>query len=260
MRLQFGATVGLPVGLQASVQVPVDVKVVESAWFLGDTAFQPTWEGHDHADGAAVGLGDIQAMFGIVDSPPGAAGLILGAHGGVSLATGAAPQDPASRAAVNTRQREFGTGTFDPSVRLMLFYLAKNKVGLFATGSATVPVYATAEGYQGAAVFSGSVGPTLRLPEPVKMFQLRLLLEGTVTTQERWHGQELPNSGRGHVALRFGLTWNATPKLALSLGLQTRVWEDVTGDQFTFPVTGTLGVTGFVGPPKKKQVGSGTAD
>ena len=71
LRVQAGGTLGLPVGLQFTGGLPVDLRVTRTRWSSGGLRLTPEWSGSDAFDGVTGGLGDVQLLFGIVDSPVG---------------------------------------------------------------------------------------------------------------------------------------------------------------------------------------------
>jgi hypothetical protein len=59
---------------------------------------------------------------------------------------------------------QFGTGTFDPVVRLD-YYLLPDPVGFLVTTAAQVPLGRNAHGYRGSTMLDFSVGPRVKLAE-----------------------------------------------------------------------------------------------
>jgi hypothetical protein len=88
-----------------------------------------------------------------------------------------------------------------------------------------------------------------RLPEPVKNVQIVSLATASWMSAERWDGELGENSGLGTIGGGLGLTWNITPKLALSGMLSFHFFERAQGAQFKQPLSGTLGISGFFGKP-----------
>ncbi len=252
VRIQGGASIGLGNGVVIGVTVPVDVKVVDTEWFAGGRELDANWEGADRLSGASGGLGDISILGGIVDSPIGVSGLVLGVTGGASLPTGAPPVSPLIRRSAPPLTSAFGSGTVDPMARVLLFY-TKEHAGFFTSAQVRVPVYATRDGYRGGAVISAVAGPTLQLPDPMRSLQLRGLITASFQTPESWHGELDEQSGRVSVGVDLGFSWNITDDLALSATLSTRPWELLRGAQFALPVTGTVGITGFIELPTIKK-------
>lgn len=250
VRTQVGVTLGLPVGLQFGVSIPLDLKNTTSTWSVNGSPYQPTWDGFDHSDGLAFGPGDVRLWFGIADAPVGVGGLLLGVWGGASVPTGRPPDDPSTRGFADDRRREFGSGTFAPMLRTMVFWTSAN-FGVFASGEVRATVYATPKGYRASSAVAGSVGPTLMLPAPLDKLRLRLMLDTSFLTPEAWHGTELTDSGRATAGVTMGATVQLAKKASLDFSLSTRAYELIRGNQFQFPLTAGIGFTAFAGPPKK---------
>lgn len=249
VRIQGGATIGLGRGAVIGLSVPLDIKGVQTAWSANNHTLDGDWEGADRLSGTTIGLGDVSIMGGIIDSPTGVAGLLLGVTGGASLPTGAPPVSPLIRRSAPPLTSAFGSGTVDPMARVLLFY-TKEFAGFFTSAQVRVPVYATEEGYRGGASITAVAGPTLQLPDPLRSLQLRGLVNASFQTPETWHGEPDAQSGRVSIGLDLGFSWNITETFALSATLSTRAWELLRGAQFTLPVTGTVGITGFIALPK----------
>jgi hypothetical protein len=247
LRLEPGVTIGLGKGFQLSFHLPVDIKNSRISYLLSDgTPFDPPYGNVHHRNETLFGLGDarLMARWGVtIPATP----VILGIGLGAALPTGKTEENPfdaASREEFH-QHMQFGSGTVDPLGAFHLIVRGKN-VGLLASASTRVPVYANEKGYRGAIQVSAAVGPTLRLPEPLRTIQLSLTGEFEWLSAEQWNGSPGENSGLVTAGMRLGLIWNVRPSLAIQANLLARAYERSTGAQFTRPVTLTLGVSGFL--------------
>ena len=254
VRMEPRFTAGLGKGFQLQVAVPIDLKAARITYTLMDgSAYTPTYGGLHHRDEDLFGLGDIRLQVGGYRMIPGTP-VILGANLGLALPTGKTEETPFAAADEDTQHQhlQFGNGTVDPLASLELILTGK-PVGMLGRISGRFPLYQNAKTYRGPIALSAALGPTFRLPEPVKSLQIMTLATASWMSAERWDGEVGENSGLGTVGAAVGLSWNITPKLALSGMMNFRFFEHAAGAQFNQPVAGTLGLSGFFNAPKKKK-------
>lgn len=251
-RLEVRAYLGTGRGVQFGVELPLELKAVQTEWSAGGAPLTATWPGAYHADGVGFGPGDLRLLAGVTDRPPGST-VVLGVSGGVALPTGRPPKDPVDRTNGERRRHEFGGGTVDPLLRLLVSYPGTKSIGVFATGQARVPLYSTPLGYRGSRTFGGAAGPIVSVPDVLKGLRLLVAVQGSVSTAEAWHGTPLPDSGRAALGVLLGADLQATRRFSISGRLQARALDSVTGNQFAVPVTISLGVSGQIDVPKPKK-------
>ena len=247
LRLEPGVTAGLSKGFQVSFHLPVDLKVSTIDYRLEDgSVFDPPYGDVHHRNETLFGLGDARVMARWSGQIP-ASPLLLGFALGAALPTGKTEEDPfvASSREETHQHLQFGNGTVDPLASILLI-LTGPDVGLLATANGRFPLYANSKGYRGPRLIDVSVGPTLRLAEPLRAVQLQLTGTFEWASPELWGGLPGENSGMWAVSTRLGLSWNITPQLAIQANLMARLYEQSGGAQISRPVTLTLGVSGFL--------------
>ncbi len=247
MRLQPGISAGLGKGFQLGFLLPLDLKHTEITYRLLDgQIFDPPYGDIHHRNETLFSPGDAQLMARWTGAIPGTP-LILGFGLGATLPTGKTEENPFNAAALEQHHQhlQFGNGTVDPLAAIQ-FIVRGEALGLMARFNGQFPLYRNKKGYRGAHSISVSAGPTLRLPEPLRSVQLSLSGSFNWSSPELWDGEPGLNSGLIAVALRMGLNWNLTQKLAIQANLLTRVYEQSQGAQFTRPVTLTIGISGFL--------------
>ncbi len=203
--------------------------------------------------GDVFGLGDLRLSGGLAGRA-GATPLLLSASLGATLPTGRTspnpfdPQIPASQ----RQHRQFGNGTVDPIAGAALS-LGTEPFGLLVTGGVRVPLYANPRGYRGQFLLSGSAGVVVRPAAPAEGLRLLLLADATHAGAATWDGEPAQNSGGDTVGLRLGFEWAITHRLSIRGSLRVVPIERWIGDQFSQPVSGSLGVSGLVDLPKAKK-------
>ena len=238
--------------------MPIDLKISGIQYRLTDgSTFQPPYGDIHHRNETLIGLGDARFMgrwSGAIQGTP----LLLNFGLGLSLPTGRIEDDPFAAAALEQEHQhlQFGNGTFDPMIDAALIVRGQSW-GLIARGHGRIPLYANSKGYRGSRQIGAEVGPTLRLPAPVDTLQLSMLAGCQWLSPEFWGGAVGENSGQLAVALRMGLSWNITPRLALQGNLVTRIYERSEGAQFKRPLAFTLGISGIVARPRPGKAKQG---
>jgi hypothetical protein len=257
LRMEPRFSAGLGKGFLLSLAVPLDIKLAQIRYTLmDDTDYVPTYGGLHHRNEDLVGIGDIRLQLGayrmIVGTP-----VIIGARIGVVLPTGKTEDNPFTAASQSQQHQhlQFGGGTVDPTAGLELIIRGKKvgssglAIGMIGNINGRFPLYENPRGYRGPISINAALGPMFRLPEPVKNVQIVSLATASWMSAERWDGELGENSGLGTIGGGLGLTWNITPKLALSGMLSFHFFERAQGAQFKQPLSGTLGISGFFGKP-----------
>ncbi|MCP4872342.1 MAG: hypothetical protein GY898_26880 [Proteobacteria bacterium] len=240
LELQPTVSFGLGKGFKVGVDVPFAFKDKLFSYSIGGQDYEPP-----DAVGRLTnfGLGDIRVRGGLTGKPPGTK-LILNASVGVSLPTGKSADEP--------RGLMFGGGTVDPLVSLNLL-LRTRPFGLLVGGNARLPLYDNSKGYRGSITIEGTVGTTFSPPRPADKLELLLLVHAVHVEPERWLGSPWLNSGRDVIAMTLGGLLIVAPGLSVNAQLRTNVFEVARGEQFTQPVTLSVGVSGTIDLRKKKD-------
>jgi len=245
--MEPGVTMGLGKGFQLSFHLPLDLKNTGIEYRLTDGApYTPPYGNFHHRNETLFGPGDARLMARWTREIP-ASPVVLGFGLGAALPTGKTEADPFAAASLEEDHQhlQFGGGTVDPLAAFTIIVRSPS-IGLLASANTRLPVYANKKGYRGPLQISATVGPTLRLPDPLRSVQLSLLGNFEWSSAESWGGIPGENSGMTAASMRMGLIWNVRPKLAIQAHLQSRVYERSLGAQFSRPVTLTVGVSGFL--------------
>jgi len=236
--LQPAATIGLGRGFQLAVEVPLVFKDKLYGYSRDGAAFVP--EGLPERL-TRVGIGDVRVRFGLTGRVPNAP-LILSFAVGAALPTGATGDHP--------RDLVFGNGTVDPVVNADLVVTTR-PFGLIAGASARFPLYENGKAYQGSVTVEGTVGTMFRPPRPADKLQLLALAHVTHVEPERWQGSAWVNSGRDVIAVSLGALYGVTPKLVVHAQMRVNVFEVPRGEQFSQPLTLSVGMSGTIDLKKK---------
>jgi hypothetical protein len=260
VRMEPRFAAGLGKGFLISVAIPVDVKIAGIKYSLmDDTPYEPSYSGLHHRNEDLFGVGDVRlhlaAYRGIIGTP-----IVIGARIGLALPTGKTEDNPFTAGANSEDHQhlQFGGGTVDPIVGVELIVRGKKvgergpKIGMVGKFSGRFPLYENPKGYRGPISLNAAVGPMVRMPDPADSLQFLALMTASWMSAERWDGLEGENSGLGTVGAGLGLSWNITPKLSLSGMLSFRFFQRAEGAQFSQPISGTLGISGFFGKPKER--------
>ena len=249
-RAEAGLSLGLGKGFQLGLKVPLDVKHTTIAYSLPDgTEYVPPYGNTHHRNETLVGLGDIRLVAWHLRRIEGTP-VLLGAGLGLAFPTGKTEDNPFTEEAANSEHQhlQFGNGTVDPLVRLQVILSGPN-LGLVAQGTGRVPVYDNQRGYRGSIMVRGAIGPSLRLPAPVRGLQFLLLIEGNHMAAEYWDGEAGENSGFRTLGFSFAVNANITPNLALLGQFNWTPFEVAEGAQMSRPFQGTLGLSGTLPAP-----------
>lgn len=240
LALNPSATFGLGRGFQVGIEVPFAFK---------DKVFSYSRGGEPYVPASAVdrltsfGIGDVRLLGGLTGKPPNTR-LVLNARLGVALPTGKTADEP--------RGLMFGGGTVDPLLDLSLLLRTK-PFGLLVGGNARLPLYENSKGYKGGITVEGTVGATFSAPRPAQSLELLLLLHAVHVEPERWLGAPWMNSGRDVFAVSLGALYGVIPGLSVNAQIRTNVFEVARGEQFTQPVTLSVGVSGTIDLRKKED-------
>jgi len=254
LRLQLGATIGIGKGFSVGFALPLSLKHFSLRHELTDGTPYTTPYSLLTSNDTLFGFGDARLMAQVAGAIEGTP-LILSAGVGVMLPTGRVSTNPFTEVVATQRQfRQFGNGTFDPTVELALV-IGTKPVGVMVSGSTRIPLYTNPKGYRGQFQLTGSAGIVVSTPRPVDTVRLLLLLEASHAGAARWDGVVAVNSGRDMLGARLGFEWSIKPRLVLRGSLLVapiQVWK---GEQFSLPWTAGLGVSGVFHLRKKKKNG-----
>lgn len=216
--LRFDPTlnVGLGKGWQASLALPLDLRVVQVDYETPDGApFDPPYDDIHHRNETLAGPTDGTLLgkryFRVGETA------IVGLGVGTTLPFGRTEEDPYALTEEGLRHQhmQLGTGTFVPTVTAEGL-LEGARWGGMAWVSGRLPLYANGKGYQPGAGVTGGFGPSYR---PLPKLQLLASVEGSFEGPEKWSGT--PYGSRATAV--GGLTAVYTLSPALVLQAQARV-------------------------------------
>lgn len=210
LRLAPGASVSLGRGWQASLQLPVDVRVlgIEYTTLDGD-AYKPPYGDIHHRDEVLRGLTDGRAMVWRYTSV--ADRVLIGLGAGSTLPLGRTESDPFTRGArgLEHQHAQLGTGTFAPLFSVSGILFGPRWGGWLALDART-PLYANQKGYEPPLSLGASLGPTFRV---IPDLQLMVTIDGLYETPERWNS--VPHGGREGLTGSAAAIYTVSPRTVL---------------------------------------------
>ncbi|NOY27096.1 MAG: hypothetical protein GXP62_14605 [Oligoflexia bacterium] len=223
-RTDPSATIGLGKGWQIALGLPVDLRVLRIDYTTLDGApYQPPYGGNHHRDETLFGFTDGRISAWRYASP--AQGLVMGWGLGTTLPLGKTEDDPFSLAAQGLPHEHFqlGSGTFDPLLSGVLV-LSGPRFGAWGSVDARLPLYQNGRAYRGSRTVSASLGPTMRVVQPLQLVAtVDILLE----SPETWSGE--PSGGRQTLTGSLLALWTVSPALVLQGGGRATAWQHAPG-------------------------------
>jgi hypothetical protein len=209
LRTELDLAVGVSKDWDVELDIPYDVKDVDVRYELPDgTSFDnPEGELH-HRDERLEGVSDLKLF---ANWRPGSVFMNddrLHAGLGVSLPAGRTEEDPFELGdrGIKHQHIQFGTGTFDPLLRVDYYRLA-DPVGFLVSANVQAPLYENRHGYRGATQADFTAGPRVQAADGL------VLGAGYVAsyqTRAHWDGEPDENSGY----FLQGVGFNAAIRLA----------------------------------------------
>lgn len=174
--------------------VPYDVKIVEARYELPDgTRFDNPEGDLHHRDETLEGFADLRLMFGYREADAFLEKDFFRVAAGCTIPVGRIEEDPYELGDLGLPHQhiQFGTGTFDPLLRVEYVYHPET-FGFEVFAGLDVPVYENRKGYRGAALFDASLGPRVRVAD-----WMNLSVRYVVNYQghAEWDGETDPSSG-----------------------------------------------------------------
>lgn len=226
-RVELDLAYGLGANWDVELDIPFDVKEVDARYELPDGSEFDNPEGNlHHRDERLEGISDLKLF---ANWRPGSVlmkddrfhvGL------GMSLPVGQTESDPFELGDQGFKHQhiQFGTGTFDPLLRLDYYRLA-DPVGFLVSTNIQVPLYENRHGYKGATQADFTVGPRLQAAD---WLVLGASYVASYQTRAYWDGEPDENSGyflQGvgfNAALRVATGVTLIPSLLRVFSIDTR--------------------------------------
>ena len=208
-RTELDLAYGFAKEWDVELDIPYDVKDVDARYELPDgTAFDNPQGDLHHRDERLDGLSDLKLF---ANWRPGSLLLKddrLHVGLGMSLPVGRTEEDPFELGNQGLRHQhiQFGTGTFDPLLRLDYYRLA-DPVGLLLSINLQAPLYENRKGYRGATQADFTFGPRAQVSE---WLVLGASYVAGYQTRAHWDGDPDENSGY----FLQGVGFNAALRLA----------------------------------------------
>ncbi len=230
-RTELDVACGVAKDWDVELDVPYDVKDVDASYELPDgTAFDNPQGDLHHRDERLEGFSDLKLF---VNYRPGDVLLKddrLHVGLGISLPVGETESDPWELGDQGLRHQhiQFGTGTFDPLLRLD-YYLLPHPVGFLASLNLQAPFYENRHGYQASTQADVALGPRVRVFDGMV---LGASYVASYQTRASWDGDPDENSGyflQGvgfNAAIRLAPGVNLLPSVLRVLSIDTREGTD----------------------------------
>lgn len=213
-RTELDLLYGFSKDWDVELDIPYDVKDVNARYELPDgTEFNNPEGDLHHRDERLEGFSDLKLF---ANYRPG--GVLLKDDRlhvglGVSLPIGETESDPWKLGDQGLKHQhiQFGTGTFDPLLRLDYYVLA-NPVGFLASVNLQAPLYENRHGYKGSTQADFTLGPRVQLAD---WMVLGASYVASYQTRAYWEGDPDENSGY----FLQGVGMNAAIRLAPGVNL-----------------------------------------
>ena len=168
--------------------MPYDIKSIKARYELPDgTPYDNPLGDLHHRNERLTGVSDLKlyANFGIDEWRLSA---------GLNLPVGRIEEDPWRLADLGLKHQhvQFGTGTFDPLVRVARAIHLAEGVDLAAAAGAHVPIFVNRKGYRAPMLADFAIGPRVRISDAISISATySVLYQGGA----KWHGERDPNTG-----------------------------------------------------------------
>jgi len=234
MNLDLEIALALTNRIELGIRLPFR-QASADAKFLDETEEEiPDFTSIHHRDEVLRGLGDVtlKAKYRLI-LPTSERSLLIDLNLALSLPTGGIEDDPFELG----RQRKehqhvfFGTGTFDPSLGLIVGYRFEQMM-LAAEILWRGSVYPNERDYQGPQVVLG------RLNADIPFLEKWSVRTGVELYQEwpaQWSGQNARNSGRLDLTPLVAISWSPTEMISSYLLFKRPIVIDVSGGQVSLP-------------------------
>lgn len=218
------------------LQVPYDIKVMRARYELPDgTPFDNPLGDLHHRDETLRGFGDLRIL-----ASRNAGEWRFSA--GLSLPAGRIEPDPYELGDLGVRHQHilFGSGTFDPVLRVSWMHEFSPVVSADVAAAAHLPMYENAHGYRAPRQVDVLLGPRFALGGSVTFSAKYALMYQSRAT---WDGDTDPNTGYVYQSLavslpfRLGNGWRLVPAYTRTLDLR------ILGSGDTFDLEWIVAVT-----------------
>lgn len=226
-RVELDLAYALGGGWDVELDLPYDVKVVDARYELPDgTSFDnPNGDLH-HRDERLEGMSDLKLLLNWRPGGVFTADDRLHAGLGLSLPVGRTESDPYELGDQGLKHQhiQFGTGTFDPLLRLD-YYRPAAPLGLLVSLNLQAPLYENRHDYRGATQADLALGPRIRIFDALV---LGASYVASYQTRAYWDGEPDENSGyflQGvgvNAALRVAPGVTLVPTLLRVVSIDTR--------------------------------------
>lgn len=193
-RVELDLAYGLGANWDVELDIPFDVKDVDARYELPDGSEFDNPQGDlHHRDERLEGISDLKLF---ANWRPGSVLMKddrLHVGLGMSLPVGKIEEDPFELGDQGLKHQhiQFGTGTFDPLLRLNYYKLA-DPVGLLVSANVQAPFYENRKDYKGAAQADFTIGPRVQLSD---WLVLGTSYVASYQTRAYWGGEPDENSG-----------------------------------------------------------------
>jgi hypothetical protein len=239
-RLNGLLAVGLGKGLQAKVELPLDLKRMSIEYLDHSGApYTPPYAGNHHRNETLTGLGDGRVQLEVYTRL--GESWVVGGGLGASVPTGRTEEDPYALAAQSLKHQhiQMGSGTVDPVGSLTAVY-GGHQWGMTASMQGRMPVMHSAKDYKPVGSVSTSVGPTYQITSKL------MLLGGAEVlweSQAYWGDRPDPMSGRTAIVGAGGAVYRFNPTVAVMGQARVTAAQWSVADQINQRFIGVAGVT-----------------
>jgi hypothetical protein len=226
--------------LSIKLMVPYRATHVVADFLNKQGELLPTnFESIHHRDEIIQGLGDLRLGVGIEgDIDELLLGLRYQIKLGLTLPTGNVEPDPfvLGKNGIEHQHMFFGSGTVNPWSELALS-IPTGPVSVIVGAAVSVPLYRGEYDYKGSTELSGTLGVQYLL---IDSFSVMISQEVYHETPASWGTNEANNSGRTDLLASLNLSWRATSKLFLNVGLRKPYASFSEGHQLLIPIAGNM--------------------